>query len=165
MYIEGLDELDNKIVQELVENARASYSEIGEKVGLTRVAVRNRMDRLEKVGVIKGYKAVIDSKSIPEGVEFVIDIEAEPEHFGKVADTMAKSTYVRRMTTLTGSPVLHLTGFAPSEKALGNYCDTLFRRLKGIKKIDFHVVLNVLKDADGGIEYKTEDKNAEQLQD
>ena len=50
MYIEGLDEMDNRILKELKDNARATYSEIGEAVGLSRVAVKNRIEVLEKNG-------------------------------------------------------------------------------------------------------------------
>ena len=42
MFLDGLDALDQKIVQLLIENARSSYSEIGEKVGISRVAVNHR---------------------------------------------------------------------------------------------------------------------------
>ena len=43
MFLDGLDSLDQEIVQLLIENARASYSEIGVKVGLSRVAVKSRI--------------------------------------------------------------------------------------------------------------------------
>ena len=43
MNIEGLDKLDNAILETIKDNARMSYSDIGEKVGLSRVAVKNRM--------------------------------------------------------------------------------------------------------------------------
>lgn len=42
MYLDGLDGLDRKIVQLLIENARISYSDIGEKIGISRVAVKAR---------------------------------------------------------------------------------------------------------------------------
>lgn len=60
MNIEGLDALDNKILEVLNENARATFSEIGELVGLSRVAVKNRMEIMEKNGIIQGYKAIIN---------------------------------------------------------------------------------------------------------
>ena len=44
MNVEGLDALDNKILDVLENNARATFSEIGEKVGLSRVAVKNRIE-------------------------------------------------------------------------------------------------------------------------
>ena len=48
MYLDGLDELDQKIIQLLIENARISYSDIGEKIGISRVAVKARIQSLEK---------------------------------------------------------------------------------------------------------------------
>ena len=48
MYLDGLDELDQKIVRLLIENARVSYSDLGEKIGLSRVAVKARIQALEQ---------------------------------------------------------------------------------------------------------------------
>lgn len=47
MFLNVLDELDQKIIQLLVKNARMSYSEIGEKIGISRVAVKARIQVLE----------------------------------------------------------------------------------------------------------------------
>ena len=54
MNIEGLDKLDNAILETIKDNARMSYSDIGEKVGLSRVAVKNRMEILEKKDTEEG---------------------------------------------------------------------------------------------------------------
>ena len=43
MFMDGLDELDQKIVDLLIQNARMSYSEIGQQVGISRVAVKMRV--------------------------------------------------------------------------------------------------------------------------
>lgn len=56
MFLEGLDELDQKIVQLLIKNARMSYSEIGSLVGISRVAVKMYSSR---------WKNGASSKSIP----------------------------------------------------------------------------------------------------
>ena len=56
MSIEGLDKLDNAILDSIRENARMSYSDIGEKVGLSRVAVKNRLDAMEKRESLKDIK-------------------------------------------------------------------------------------------------------------
>ena len=40
MYLDGLDKLDQKIIQLLIENARISYSDIGKETGISRVAVK-----------------------------------------------------------------------------------------------------------------------------
>ena len=45
--LDGLDELDQKIIRLLIENARISYSDIGEETGISRVAVKARIQALE----------------------------------------------------------------------------------------------------------------------
>ena len=57
---EGLDEIDLRLVRELQENARTSYSELGRRVRLTPPAVADRIRRLEQTGVITGYRAQLD---------------------------------------------------------------------------------------------------------
>ena len=47
LYIEGLDVLDNQILNVIKNNARMSYSDIGEKVGVSRVSVKKRMEAME----------------------------------------------------------------------------------------------------------------------
>ena len=54
MEIPGLDDVDNRIIELLCENARMSYSEIGDVVGKSRVAVKSRIEQLEKKGIIRG---------------------------------------------------------------------------------------------------------------
>ncbi|WAF88244.1 Lrp/AsnC family transcriptional regulator [Metapseudomonas otitidis] len=50
-----LDPLDERILAELTANARSAHAELGTKVNLSRNAVRQRIERLERDGVIQGY--------------------------------------------------------------------------------------------------------------
>lgn len=52
MHINGIDEKDNEIINLLLKDARMSYSDIGEEIGLSRTAVKNRVANLEKNGII-----------------------------------------------------------------------------------------------------------------
>ena len=56
----ALDRLDQQIVALLIEDARATYAEIGERVGLSAPAVKRRVDRLKASGVITGFSARVD---------------------------------------------------------------------------------------------------------
>ncbi|MEU5096192.1 Lrp/AsnC family transcriptional regulator [Streptomyces sp. NPDC020996] len=53
-----LDAIDQKIINELTRNARLSHAELGHRVLLSRNAVRQRIDRLERHGHIRGYTIV-----------------------------------------------------------------------------------------------------------
>ncbi len=56
----GPDELDRKIMRELVKDARISHVLLSERVGLSPTACARRLQRLEESGVIRGYSAEID---------------------------------------------------------------------------------------------------------
>lgn len=53
-----MDAIDQKIVAELTRNARVPYAELASKVLLSRNAVRQRIERLERQGHIAGYTIV-----------------------------------------------------------------------------------------------------------
>ena len=154
MYIEGLDVLDNMILNVIKNNARMSYSEIGEKVGVSRVSVKKRMEAMEQKGVIQGYKTIINSSKLPEGISFIIDIEAFPEEFQNVLDTLAEDTLLRQIYTTTGDSRIHAVGTAPNASTLESRVNYLFRNTKGIKKLGWHMLLSTIKDVDGGVGYE-----------
>ena len=83
MNISGLDEKDNMIIKMLVDDARLNYSDIAEEVGLSRVAVKNRIKAIENEGIIKGYHAEIDPLVTPKMSTFVAVIKLRQLHTKK----------------------------------------------------------------------------------
>jgi Lrp/AsnC family leucine-responsive transcriptional regulator len=71
-----LDERDLAIVAALQEDARATYADVGARVGLSASAVHDRVRKLERQGVVRGYRAVIDPPAI--GLLVTALIEASP---------------------------------------------------------------------------------------
>jgi DNA-binding Lrp family transcriptional regulator len=59
-----IDEIDQQIISSLVADARASYREIGERVGLSSPAVKRRVDRLVDAGVVTGFTARINPDAL-----------------------------------------------------------------------------------------------------
>lgn len=55
-----LDETGWRLLEELQENARLSYSELGQRINLSAPAVADRMRRLEEAGIITGYRAEVN---------------------------------------------------------------------------------------------------------
>jgi DNA-binding Lrp family transcriptional regulator len=56
----AIDDLDQQIIGALIENARATYAEIGTQIGLSAPAVKRRVDRLRAAGAITGFSARVD---------------------------------------------------------------------------------------------------------
>jgi Lrp/AsnC family leucine-responsive transcriptional regulator len=71
-----LDERDLAIVAALQEDARATYADVGARVGLSASAVHDRVRKLERQGVVRGYRAVVDPEAI--GLFVTALIEASP---------------------------------------------------------------------------------------
>jgi DNA-binding Lrp family transcriptional regulator len=69
-----MDDIDRQVVGCLLDNARATFAEIGGQVGLSAPAVKRRVDRLAERGVIKGYTAVIDPQALGWTTEAYIEL-------------------------------------------------------------------------------------------
>ncbi|HVV36733.1 MAG TPA: Lrp/AsnC family transcriptional regulator [Acidimicrobiales bacterium] len=96
------DEIDRQIVALLVQDARRSFADIGEHVGLSAPAVKRRVDRLEDAGVILGYAARVDRNAEGKVTETFVelfcsgrttpaDIKALVEPFGQVIEAFTVS--------------------------------------------------------------------------
>jgi Lrp/AsnC family leucine-responsive transcriptional regulator len=59
-----LDARDLAILTALQDDARATYADVGSKVGLSASTVHDRVRKLEQQGIIRGYRAVLDAEAI-----------------------------------------------------------------------------------------------------
>ncbi len=153
MHIEGLDELDNKILDVIKDNARLSYSEIGEKVDVSRVCVKNRMTALEQKGVIRGYRTVIDSEAtVNEGTGFFLDAEVWHDHFDDALAALSAEKSIRKVYITTGDDRIHAVGITTNHVNLRVMVNRLYSE-KFFKKISCQTILSTVKDVDGGVDY------------
>ena len=65
--MESLDEKDIKILKLLQENCRMTAKEIAKKIGSPITTVYAKIKRMEELGIIKQYKAILDSKKLDKG--------------------------------------------------------------------------------------------------
>ena len=145
MQIRGIDETDNRIVQLLLEDGRMSYSDIGEKVGLSRTAVKTRIAALERSGIIKGYKAIIDPQSAPEMITFVMNIETKAENFDECKQIFCDAEETVTIVQTTGNCHLVAICLSPDVKTMRTFVNNIYRRVPGILSINAHSVLDVVK--------------------
>jgi DNA-binding Lrp family transcriptional regulator len=74
VFVDRLDHLDECILAELAEHARATFAEIGERVNLSAPAVKRRVDRMLDRGVIKGFTTVIDRNVLGWNTEAYVQV-------------------------------------------------------------------------------------------
>lgn len=148
MYLDGLDALDQKIVQLLVENARISYSDIGEKTGISRVAVKARIQALEQKGIIEEYTTIINPQRISGAVSCYFEIETTPDSLSKVTDILHAQDIVTQIYRVTGKDKLHVHAVASSSE-MENFLHTVIDTLPGVTSCSCNIILSRIKDIKG----------------
>lgn len=73
-YTAPMDTLDRRIIDLLRQNARASYGDIGERVGLSASAVKRRVDRLVADGIIRAFTIQVDPELDGLGTEAYVEL-------------------------------------------------------------------------------------------
>ena len=149
MYLDGLDEMDQKIIRLLVENARISYSDIGEETGISRVAVKARIQALEKRGVIEEYTTIINPQKINGAVSCYFEIETKPEYLAQVTDILYKNDTVTQIYRVTGRDKLHVHAVASSGDELEQFLHNVIDTLPGIISCSCNIILSRIKDIKG----------------
>ncbi|SDM22518.1 DNA-binding transcriptional regulator, Lrp family [Halogranum gelatinilyticum] len=84
-----LDDTDRHILRLLVENARRPYSDLADHVGLSAPAVSDRIDRLQELGVIRGFTVDVDRSLLRSGVLVLVELDVPVDRAGDVADALA----------------------------------------------------------------------------
>ena len=149
MYLNGLDKLDQKIIQLLVSNARMSYSDIGEKIGISRVAVKARIQALENKGIIEEYTTIINPQKISGAVSCYFEIETKPNYFKEVTDILNKSSIVTQIYRVTGRDKLHVHAFASSNEEMEHFLHYVIDTLPCLLSCSCNTILSRVKDIKG----------------
>ena len=77
--MEHLDKTDIQLIKLLQENARYSLKMLSEKVNLSTPAVSTRIDKLQTMGIIKGYTAIVDQLKLGFIITAFINLEVPPK--------------------------------------------------------------------------------------
>ncbi len=86
----AVEELDRRIVELLVTDGRMSYTDLGKATGLSTSAVHQRVRRLERRGVIRGYAAIVDPEAIGLPLTAFVSVKPfDPSAPDDIADRLA----------------------------------------------------------------------------
>ena len=149
MFLDGMDEVDPKIVQLLIKNARMSYSDIGQQVGISRVAVKSRIKALEEKGVIEEYTAIINPQKISGAVSCYFEIELSPEHFEAAVNILRENPIITQIYRVTGRCRLHVHAVASSNEEMDNLLARVIDPLPGLLSCSCNIILSRIKDIKG----------------
>jgi len=139
-----VDDTDRKIVALLREDARRSYLDIGNHVHLSAPAVKRRVDRLERDGVILGYTTIVDPQAFGWHAEAFVDLYCEGNITGEaIKRAVQGEPGVVSAHTVAGeaSALLHVR--AEDTKRLEQVLEQI-RAARGVTRTVTEVVLSTL---------------------
>lgn len=145
MEIKGLDRIDNKIINLLLENARFSFSEIGGIVGLSRTAIKNRVRVLEEKGIVSGYRAIINTQKVPQSMVFTLSIETSADNFETIVERLQERIEIVTLFQTTGKYNLTAICMAGGVEDMRYFINKIQKETTGIVMIKYNTVLDVIK--------------------
>jgi DNA-binding Lrp family transcriptional regulator len=98
-----MDQVDRQIVALLVEDARRSYGDIGQRVSLSAPSVKRRVDALRASGAIEGFTAIVDHAALGETTEALIELFYAPGTLlDEIGERLARHPQVVEAWSVTG---------------------------------------------------------------
>ncbi len=102
-----MDNINRKILQILDKNGRATLEDIAAVTDIEEEEVAKRISELERCGIIRGYKGVIDwSRVDPDRVSAIIELKVTPKAglgFEEVAERVSKYPEVESVSLMSGA--------------------------------------------------------------
>lgn len=119
-----LDETGWLLLQELQQNARLSYSELGQRVGLSSPAVADRMRKMEEAGIITGYRAEVNMARLGLPVTAIIRLSSiAGQSCQRVSSQISEIPEVLECYRVTGSDAVVIKVAATSVDHLERIID------------------------------------------
>lgn len=144
-----IDNIDQKIIDLLISDGRMSYTQIGEILNLSRVAVRARVHQLVNDGVIERFTCVINSEKTGKKVSAFFEVDCEPSYLIEVAENLVNHPAVASCYQMTGPSTLHMHVLVNDFNQLESFINTELYALKGITRVESHILLRRFKSRSG----------------
>lgn len=119
----SLDDTDRRLLAALVDDPRLSRSELGRRTGLSTPTASSRVARLERLGVIRGYRVDVDPVALGYAATAWVRVRPGPGQLARIADLARRTPEVAECHRITGDDCFLMRVHAPSIEALEQILD------------------------------------------
>ena len=155
----------DQVLKLLDDNARLSTAQMAVMLNLPEAEGESRIATLEKAGVVRGYKALIDwDKTDRELVTAVIDLQIAPSKdrgFDAVAETIMSFDEVEAVTLMSGGYDLSVRLTGRTFRDVAMFVAKRLAPLDGVLSTATHFVLKTYKER--GVLFMEDEKDERQL--
>jgi len=144
----ALDDLDWRILRLLQENAKLTYTEIGNKLDVAHSTVYERIQRMEEHGIIKKYKAVVDvEKAGLQHITALITIHTEPKESEHIANRLSRFPEVLEVSSsFSEELVINAKVVAQDQAKLHSFIAQSIAPLPGVLRIRTSIITKKFKE-------------------
>lgn len=147
--IVALDKKDLAIIAALKENAKLSTQQIAKRTRIPVTTVHNRIKKLEREGIIRGYTVVLDNKKIGKPIAAYILVTVDYRLLKELkrsqyelAKQLLKNPAVESSAMITGTSDIIIKICCSSVDELNEFVTVYLRNVEGIEKTQTAIVLN-----------------------
>ncbi len=136
-----VDKTDHLLLAKLRENARASVSELGRLLDLSRTTVQSRIKRLERAKVITGYSIRVAESHEKNQIHAYLMITVGPKRAAGVGAELKRMAAMRLLHSVSGPFDLIALAVTPSVREMDDLIDAI-GNLEGVERTTSSVVLS-----------------------
>jgi DNA-binding Lrp family transcriptional regulator len=144
-----MDAIDRKILAELQAEGRLSITELAQRVALTVAPCHRRLRELERTGVIRGYRAVIDPAALGLGFEVLVQVTMDREDASTITEFERGLTgipEIRHAERLFGDPDYLLRVATADLVSYQTLRDEKLATLPGVQRLTSTIVMKRIVD-------------------
>src|SRR5450755_3986936 len=123
-FNEEIDAVNIRVLEELQRDPRLTMSELGRRIGMSSPAVTERVRRLEDLGVIQGYRLIVNPVALGLPMTAYIRIRPSPGQLSKVAELAQQIPEVVECHRVTGEDCFVLKVYIPAIEQLDRLLDS-----------------------------------------
>ena len=155
-----MDELDHRIMAELVQDSRRNSASLARKLNVSETTIRRRIQRLEKDGVIT-FSAILNPTKLGFNTMALLALEVDLVSIDKVSESLALCPNVRYVSLCTGNHDMFIGTSFHSSGELTNFVKDYLAKIPGIKRSETFLILDVKKDEVGWLRSVEQAENTE----
>ncbi len=140
-----LDKIDRDLVRLLEDDARMSFAELGQQVGLSKTPCWQRVRELERHGLIRGYRAELDAENLGLRVHAFVHVTINAARHSEFEAAASSHPAVLQCFTTAGQADYLMHVLVADIAQLDQLLRMEIRRMPGVQKLETTVCMKTIK--------------------
>lgn len=140
-----MDKIDQKILKNLIVDARLSARQLALKLEMSTVTILTRIKKLEKEKIIKGYTAIINHEKLGYDLTAIIEVVAKKDKLLDIETKLSKLENVCVVYDITGGTDIIVIAKFKNRNDVSEFVKGLYS-IPHIENTNTHIALNTIKE-------------------